>query len=244
VLQTYTGVLSLLVPGRMPAPVARYQGLIRTDWTPQSDGSWRYRTFDLGYFGALDDGRAVDELPNPVTGETLRPTDVRDGPIVSLYSVHGAFRDGAKPDTSRTLSLPWQRAGDHVWTTADFAFEFENPLPPAKYPDLSSTERVMQRSQFTYSGRLSKLEDAASTRGSLQVAMSVHSTVHPWLRMGRIASTQSIQTLSRKIERAEHAPREVLDYLQRVMPGFLTDDTPFTGVGNSFERYRRERLST
>lgn len=242
VLQAYSGVLSLLVPGRIAAPVARYQGLIRTDWTPQPDGSYRYRTFDLGYFGELETGRPAATLPNPITGETLEPLDVRDGPVVSLYSVHGTFRDGAPPDPDRTLSLPWRRAGDHVWYGADLAFEYPNPLPSARFPDLSSTDRVTQRSTFTYKGRMSELEDAGRTRGSMETILLLHSTVHPWLRMGRTPALQNIHTISHKIDRVEDAPREVVDYMERAMPRFLADDTPFTGAGNSFERYRRERL--
>jgi len=243
VLQTYTGTLALLVPGRQSAPVARYQGIIRTDWTPQPDGRFLYRTFDLGYFGDLATGRPVETLPNPLTGATLQPQDVRDGPITSIYSRHGTFRDGAPLDTSKSLSIDWRRAGDHLWYGADLAFENVNPLPPAQYPELSSSEQLFQRSTFTYKGRLSELEDASTTRGSMETILLVHSTVHPWLRMGRLPAVQSIHTVSHKIDRAEQAPREVLDYIERVMPEFLSADTPFKSSGGSFERYKRERLT-
>ncbi len=243
VLQTYTGTLSLLVPGRQAAPVARYQGIIRTDWTPQPDGRFLYRTFDLGYFGDLATGRAVETLTNPLTGATLQPQDVRDGPISSIYSRHGTFRDGAPLDTSKTLSIDWRRAGDHLWYGADLAFENVNPLPPEQYPELSNSATLFQRSTFTYKGRLSELEDAATSRGTMETILLVQSTVHPWLKMGRIPAVQVIHTLSHKIDRAEQAPREVLDYLERVMPEFLTADVPFRSNGGSFERYKRERLT-
>jgi hypothetical protein len=242
VYQWYTGLLTLLVPGKMPAPVARYQGIIRTAWTPQPDGSFKYRTFDLGFYGDLDTGRPVKTLTNPITGETVAPTDVRDGPVESLYSVHGVFRDGAKPDTTKTLSLPWVTANDQVWYGANLAFEYPNPLPPAQYPDLSSTATVTQRSIFTYKGRLSELEDDTTTSAPMETLMTVIATTHPWLKMGRIPSFGHIQTVSHKIARPEDAPREVLDYIAQVMPDYLTAETPFVGAGNSFERYKRERL--
>jgi len=59
VLQWYTGTLSLVVPGKLPTPVCRYQGIIRTNWVPQPDGSYSYRTFDLGFFGNLETGEHV-----------------------------------------------------------------------------------------------------------------------------------------------------------------------------------------
>ncbi|MDX2143843.1 MAG: DUF1838 family protein [Rhodospirillaceae bacterium] len=242
VYQWYTGMLSLLVPGKMPAPVARYQGIIRTTWTPQADGSFKYRTFDLGFYGDLETGRAVNTLVNPITGETVEPTDVRDGPVESVYSVNGVFRDGAKPDPTKTLSLPWVTANDQVWYGANLAFEYVNPLPPAQYPELSSTEKVMQRSIFTYKGRLSELEDDSTTSAPMETLMTVIATPHPWHKMGRIPGFGHIQTVSHKIARPEDAPPEVLDYIAKTMPDYLTAETPFIGAGNSFERYKRDRL--
>jgi hypothetical protein len=242
VYQWYTGLLTLLVPGKMPAPVARYQGMIRTTWTPQPDGGFKYRTFDLGFYGDLETGRAVKTLTNPITGETVEPVDIQDGPVESVYSVHGVFRDGAAPDNSKTLSLPWVTAGDQVWYGANLAFEYANPLPPAQYPDVSSTEKVTQRSIFTYKGRLSELADDATTSAPMETLMTVIATTHPWLRMGRIPSFGHIQTVSHKIARPEDAAPEVLDYIAKTMPDYLTAETPFTGAGNSFERYKRDRL--
>lgn len=122
VLQWYTGTLALLVPGRMPTPVCRYQGIIRTDWTPRGAGGFAYRTFDLGFFGDLATGRFVERLTNPITGAEVEPMQVRDGPVESIYSVHGVFRLGVPEDKSKTLSIPWESAGDQVWYGADLPF--------------------------------------------------------------------------------------------------------------------------
>lgn len=242
VLQWYTGHLAVLVPGRMPMPVARYQGVIRTDWTKREDGSYSYRTFDLGFFGDLASGRHVDRLVNPITGATVEPMQVRDGPVSSIYAVHGVFRDGAVLDSAKTLSLPWESAGDQVWYTADLPFEYVNPLPPAEFPKVSTTEKVFQRNRFTYKGRRSELEDEAATRAPMETIMLATSTVHPWLEMGAVPATQQILTVSRKIDRLEQAGPEMRGFLNQVYPDYLTVDVPFVSPGNSFERYKRERL--
>jgi hypothetical protein len=242
VLQWYTGTLSLVVPGKLPAPVCRYQGIIRTTWTPQPDGSFNYRTFDLGFFGDLQTGKHVEKITNPVTGEMLEPMQVRDGPVSSIYSVNGAFANGAKPDLTKTLSLPWVISGNDVWYSAGFGFEFANVLPPAQYPDLSSTDNVVQRSQFTYKGRLSELEDEGLTSAPMETIMVVTSTIHPWLKMGRIPGMQQIHTFSHKISKPEESSREMQEFMAKVMPDYLTKETPFEGVGNSFEAYKRQRI--
>lgn len=242
VLQWYTGTLSLVVPGKLPAVVCRYQGIIRTTWTPQADGSYKYRTFDLGFFGDLETGRHVEKITNPITGELLEPTQVRDGPISSIYSVNGAFANGAKPDLTKRLNLPWVVSGNDVWYSANFGFEFPNVLPPAQYPKLSSSEKVVQRSQFTYKGRLSELEDNTLTSAPMETIMVVTSTIHPWLMMGQMPGMQQIQTFSHKIAKVEDSSKEMQEFLAKTMPDYLTKDTPFEGVGNSFEAYKRQRI--
>ena len=242
VLQWYTGVLSLHVPGKLPAPVCRYQGIIRTVWAPQSDGSFKYRTFDFGFFGDLETGRHVEKLTNPITGEIVEPMQVRDGPIESIYSTNGAFPNGAKPDLTKKLSLPWIVSGNDIWYSTSFGFEFPNPLPPAEYPKLSSTDKVVQRSQFTYKSRLSELEDETLTSAPAETIMVVTSTIHPWLMMGQTPGFQHIHTLSHKIAKLEDSSREMQEFLAKVMPDYLTKDMPFEGVGNSFEAYKRQRV--
>lgn len=244
VLQWYTGTLTLVVPGKLPTPVCRYQGVIRTDWTPQPDGSFTYRTFDLGFYGDLETGRYVEKIVNPLTGETVEPTQVRDGPVNSIYSVHGAFANGAKPDTTKSLRLPWVVSGNDAWYQASFGFEFPNPLPPAEYPELSSTDKVVQRSLFTYKGRLSELEDDTLTSVPMETIMVVTSTIHPWLKMGRTPGMQQIHTFSHKISRLEEASPEAQDFYAKVMPDYLTKDVPFEGAGNSFQAYKRQRIDT
>jgi hypothetical protein len=242
VLQWYTGTLSLVVPGKLPAPVCRYQGIIRTDWVPQADGSFTYRTFDLGFFGDLETGRHAETLTNPITNDIIEPMQVRDGPVNSIYSVHGAFANSAPVDTTKSLKLPWVVSGNDIWYQASFGFEFPNPLPPAQYPELSSTDNVVQRSQFTYKGRLSELEDDNRTSAPMETIMVVTSTIHPWLKMGRMPGMQQIHTFSHKIASVDEASVEMRNFLAKVMPDYLTKDVPFESAGNSFAAYKRQRI--
>jgi len=74
--------------------------------------------------------------------------------------------------------------------------------------------------------------------------MAVTSTIHPWLKMGRTPGFQQINTVSRKIAKLEHASPETQAFLAKVMPGYLTSETPFEGAGNSFAAYKRQRIDT
>jgi hypothetical protein len=242
VLQWYTGTLNVALHGRMPHTVARYQGVIRTTWAPQPDGSYRYRTFDLGFFGDPDTGRPVDRLRNPYTDMQVEPIDVRDGPVVSLYTVNGVFRDGAPRDPKATLSIPWKIAGDEISYEANLAFERPNPLPPRDYPRVSGSEVLYQRTQFIYKGRLSEVEREPDTRAPMTTIQLVQMSPQPWLEMGAVPALQTIHTVSHKIDSIEQASPEMREYIARVMPNYLTVETPFEGAGGSYERYRRERL--
>lgn len=241
VLQWYTGTLTLLLPGEMPTPVASYQGMIRTDWAPLDDGSYSYRMFDLGCFGDLETGTLAGAITNPVTGRTVHPTLIEDGPLERIFSTRGIHSAARPLPESSRLSLPWAVAGDHVSVTQSFGFEYENPIPPERYPELSSTARVVQRSQFTYRGLRSDLEDD-STRARGETIMLVVSTIHPWLEMGRFPGFQQIHTVAQKVDSVAAASPAYRKFLERHRPDFLTADTPFTGAGNSFERYKRDRL--
>lgn len=242
VLQWYSGTLSLLVAGRMPTPVCRYQGIIRTDWAPRGDGSYAYRTYDLGFFGDLATGRHVERFTNPITEAIIEPMQIRDGPVESIYSVHGVFRLGAPEDKTKTLTIPWESAGDQVWYVADLPFAYANPLPPAQFPKVSNSEQVYQRNRFTYKGRRSELEDERTTRAPMETIMLATSTVHPWLEMGAVPATQQILTVSHKIDDVTQASPEMREFLDKAFPDYLTVDVPFVSPGNSFERYKRERL--
>ena len=241
VLQCYAGSLSLLVAGRAPVRVAGYQGIIRSHWTPLADGSFGYRTFDLGFFGDLATGAPVSTLVNPLTGDRVTPQDIRDGPVEALYTRFGIYRDGAQPDPNRQLEIGWQQTGDELWYHTFFPFRFPNPLPAEDFPELTSLPDVVQGNWFTYQGRQSEILDPATNRAPMQTILTVVSTVHPWLRMGRMPALQLIQTVARKLGSIDAAPAAVRSYIAATMPDFLHAETPFVSVGNSFERYRRER---
>ena len=242
VLQTYAGTLSLLLPGRVPTTVCSYQGVIRTDWTPRRDGSFAYRTFDLGYFGDLETGDFRESLVNPITGAQVRPTLIEDGPIERIYSVDGIYWQGATPPDGARLSIPWERAGDHIWYSSDFTFEYDNPLPPSTYPNLSSTDRVVQRNTFTYKGRWSDLNDPGRVSAPSETLMSAISTIHPWLEMGAFQGFQMVSTIAHKIDGVEQIAAPVRAFMESYRADFLSAETPFVGAGNSFERYKRDRI--
>jgi hypothetical protein len=244
VLQWYSGTLNVALAGRPTHTVARYQGIIRTTWTPQPDGSFRYRTFDLGFFGDPETGAVVPRLRNPYTDAQVEPMDVRDGPIESLYTLNGVFRDGAPRDDRGTLSIPWRSAGDDVWYEANLAFERPNPLPPREFPRISASDTLFQRTLFRYQGRRSELEREPDTRAPLTTTQLVMSSPQPWLEMGAVPATQVIQTVSHKIDSIEQASPEIRDFIERTMPRYLQDETPFQGAGGSYERFRRERPGT
>lgn len=101
---------------------------------------------------------------------------------------------------------------------------------------------MFQRNRFTYKGRRSELEDERTTRAPMETIMLATSTVHPWLEMGAVPATQQILTVSHKIDDLGQASPEMRAFLESEFPDYLNIDVPFVSAGNSFERYKRERL--
>ena len=62
VLLWYQGTGLAALPGRVPAPLYRVQGLIRSIWTPQEDGSFSFSSYDLGFYGDLVTGAPLSSF--------------------------------------------------------------------------------------------------------------------------------------------------------------------------------------
>ncbi len=238
VLLWYQGTGLAALPGRVPAPLYRVQGLIRSSWTPQTDGSFAFESYDLGFYGDLQTGAPLRTFENPFNGARAEPIHVHDGPAGSLYSVHGSSPPGRPIDTSQTLALPWQRAGDDVWFEQSFGFEFSNPLQPDAWPRASTGETIRFRFHNTFRGRLTELEDFTRTSAPLTAVYLGIGPWPPWLLMGQTPGHHVLQYQARKLTSEAEIPPAMQDYIERTEPTYLSADRPWAQSLNAWERYQ------
>ena len=239
VLLWYQGTGLAALPGRIPAPLYRVQGLIRSTWLPHEDGTFLFSSYDLGFYGDLATGAPLATFENPFNGARAQPIHVHDGPAESLYSVHGSGPPGKPWDRSKKLLLPWQRSGDDVWFEQSFGFEFPNPLQPDAWPRASTGDTIRFRFHNTFRGRLSELQDPTRTSAPVTAIYMGIGPWPPWLLMGQTPGHQILQYQARKLASAAEIPPMMQDYIERTEPTYLAADEPWTESLNSWERYKR-----
>jgi hypothetical protein len=237
----YTGTGFAVVPGEVPHPLYRVQGLIRSAWVPQPDGSFLYETFDLGFYGDKDTGAYLETFVNPLNGKTCAPVHVHDGPQRSVYSVDGSHPVGAPPDTSKTLAIDWQRSGDEIWFENSFGFAFPSPLRPEDWPEASPGETVTFRFHTSFRGRMSELEDDSTTAAPLTAVYLGIGPWPPWLLMEQAPGYQVLQYQARKLVSEDEIPVAMQEYIARTEPAYLTAEEPWSESLSSWERYERTR---
>jgi hypothetical protein len=88
VLWVYSGVLVVKPAGEVARPIARVEGLSRTQAKSSADGSWLWELDEAGYYCDLRDGRPARALTNPFTGKTVEPRHYRS-PQSLIFSKRG-----------------------------------------------------------------------------------------------------------------------------------------------------------
>lgn len=241
VLFWYAGKVTGFIPGEASKPLYSIQGLIRSTWTRQDDGSFAYLAHDLGFVGDLSSGEPVETMTNPYTGNTVRPIDTRDGPLRGLYTVHGVLRPGQDVDRNKRLILPWTISGDDLWIETDLGFSLPNPLEPGEWLKASSGEAIQIRFQNTYKGRMSELIDPRITSAPATAIYAGHTSWPPWLLMGQTPGFINSKAIGRKLMSADEIPQFMRSYIESKVPDFLTNSMPWSENANAWQHYKHER---
>lgn len=237
----YSGRVTGFIPGEASKPLYHIEGLIRSTWTEQEDGSYMYLAHDMGFVGDLKTGEPIESMTNPYTGEVVQPIDTRDGPLRGTYTVHGVLRGNQKPDPEKKLILPWTVSGDDLWIETNLGFTQPNPLQPNEWPKASSGETIQIRFQNTYKGRMSELSDPGITSAPATAIYAGHTSWPPWLLMGQTPGFISSKAIGRKLASPDEISPVVLGYIEKHVPGFLSNTMPWTENANGWEHYKHER---
>lgn len=77
VLWVYSGVLVVKPEGEVAQPLARIEGLSRSQATKQADGRWLWELDEAGYFCDPVSGEVAEKVFNPFTAAWVRPRHYR-----------------------------------------------------------------------------------------------------------------------------------------------------------------------
>lgn len=96
VLWIYSGVFVVKPAGEVARPVARIEGLSRSQATSRGDGSWLWELDEAGYYCDPNDGRPAQKLFNPFTEKMVEPRHYRS-PQALIFSKQGITPARATP---------------------------------------------------------------------------------------------------------------------------------------------------
>jgi hypothetical protein len=222
----YSGTIFGMTPVESQ-PLFRYSGVMKYVWRPTSDGSYRYRMYDSGYYADLDTGQLLEEFTNPYTQEVVRPLHPRAGPYDFI----------AKPEL-----LDWRRSGDEIWTADSAGLQLPNKLDPAEWP-LGSTGKVLNfRYEFGFRGKVSDLQRGDVASAPCLQYFSEISPWYPFLRMGKRPGFNFWSLQGKKIDSLSDISSETLAYFEKHEPGFFDTDTPWDEKADSYTQYMNAML--
>jgi hypothetical protein len=224
----YYGTLFGLLPSRVPEALCGFQGLIKSVWSPEEDGSFGQQIFDIGYFTEVGTDNALERLENPYTGEVTYPQPFLVGP--TRYS----HKPGARA---------WNISGALVSVATGRGIEVPNPMRPDEWPKASAGEKLIYRFDTTYFGQLSDLQDADSTRAPNAYTWNAFNSWLPWLHMGQRPGMVYWQSRGKKISDFSECSPGLLGHIEQTLPGYLDDAIPWTQPKNTTLAYMEEHRS-
>ena len=223
---SFQGTLSGVVPDQAPLPICRYQGLARSDWTAKPDGTFSKRSFDIGFFADVETGDVIDEVVNPLTGETVQPLHFKYG---------GGARRDITPDVLTEIS--WRDTGDKIWLSEQGGGAFPHPMDMATWPRESSGDELYYRSETDYVTDRSQLADPSVVNAEQTLFWSSLLSWEPWLLMGQAPGFTMWRGVGVKLRGPHQIPQAMKDYVARVQPNYLDTGPPWDEREGSFDRF-------
>lgn len=238
----FSGTLWGIVPEKVPTAICGFAGLARHQWTLQKDGHQR-KSFDVGFFSDLESGEPLDELVNPLTGETVRPFHYKYGGGRQLYTKQGSLTisEEGEPGTLKPYDLKWETAGDQIWLTEGGGGEFPSPLPPDEWPRESSGDAYRFVGETTLATSIEQLSNPRVRQADYTLFWTSILSWEPWLLMNGAPGFSMWRGVGTKLDRYQDAPGTLLDYVRKEQPNYFGKNDPWDGVLSNYDRFKKMR---
>jgi len=226
VYTSFQGTLSGVLPDQAPQAICRYQGLARSDWKTNPDGSFTKRSFDIGFFGDLETGEVVEEIVNPLSGETVQPFHFKygGGPAQNI-------------DMDVLSDIRWNEIGENIWLSEAGGGAFPHPMDMRKWPRESSGKELYYRSETDYVTNRSQLSDNRVFSADQTLFWSSLLSWEPWLLMGQTPGFTMWRGVGVKLKRSNQIPKSMQSFIANVQPNYLDEPPPWKEREGSFDRF-------
>lgn len=231
---SFGGVLWGVRPEQTPEPICGFQGLARTDWQPNPDGSYTKTSFDIGYFSDLHTNEPLTTLVNPLTNETVRPFRFKYGGALEELSFQD-FRD------KKSTNQKWTIQGNQVWMTERLTGEFPAPLSPRDWPRESAGETFRVGSETSYVSTTSQLVNPKIKSADYTMFWSSLISWEPWLLMDGDPGFNMWRGVGRKLTSIDEVPQQMIKFIEKEQPNYFEDGAPWVGRASTYADYKLQR---
>ena len=211
----------------------KVKGVVRSDWTPNADGSFSFRNYDQGLFCDWESEEVIDSYDNPFTGEKNTPLHYKSGALTSTIG----FGEG-RMDPSK---LEWRRTGAQVTAHRSIiGGAFDNPVEPKKWPKASTGETVKVSSTSTYIGDARDLEDPNLNAAPADHVWTFVANYPAWMKVGDMPGFALWRWVARKFSNPSEIDLSILAEIEKRAPGYLEKDKPWEGHLNGWKQYAKK----
>lgn len=230
----FDGGLWGIMPGKAPVVLCGFQGLAKSNWMPQDDGSTIQHSFDVGIFSDMETGEPLETLLNPLTGETIKP----------FHYQYGGYQQHHKPDNelySDVSNNKWSLRGDEIAFREYGSRTFDHPIPADKWPRESAGDKYLAASETNYMSPISQVADDAIKNADYRLFWTAILSWEPWLLMDGVPGFVMWRGIGRKVKSYNEAPEPLLNHIRKVQPNYFEDKVPWDGVMSSIEEFMKQR---
>lgn len=226
------GTLWGVAPGRSPEAICGFRGLARSDWKPLSGNAFSQRSFDIGFFSDLKTGEPLQQVLNPVTGETVAPFHYKYG---GEETIHNAA------SMEKTSDSSWGHSGNNLYFTERRGGTFPAPFSPSEWPRESSGETYFYGSETTYIAADSQFSNSALSRYDHTLFWSSFLSWEPWLLMEGAPGFVMWRGIGSKLADRQQVPKQLLAYIADTQPNYFDVGPPWEGRESTYRRYKETR---
>jgi len=200
----------------------------------QPDGSVRWLANEVAVFTDLVSGEVLEQWLNPYTNETVEVWSLRNGPLNYAVSPTAEMTGGWRllrpiPKGASGFYIPAKRVGKDLVVTIDGQATRRNPLSPSEWPRESSGEMLVYSEHNSWVVPYAELASRDVPSPAAIGAWHSHKPWRSWMLMGSAPGQIYSHLVARKIDSLDEAPRQVVEYVTRKFPQFLSAPAEWTG---------------
>ncbi len=186
-----------------------------------------YRMFnrEFAVYKDLKTGAYLDHWFNPLNQETVHVLPILNRTVTAeVAPIRRQDFDGTIVETP--FAPPWLIQQDTAFSVLELHAAFPNPMTPEEWPRESAGRINRTSEMFNRAARYSQLADPDEPQADFTGTWLRIGPWLPWMLMGQSEGHLLYRTFMQKTGRASNLPPQLLDYMTRNYPEFLTAPSP------------------